>query len=254
MNGVVGLETPRAALAPPIQTFLARAPLNAGTRVRVGQVTLDLASVDEVLPGLERLVARGQGGCVLLPDVEQVVRAEHHGALREALATADVCLAGSSTLVRAAGAKDLPAGAQWVPLLVRLARARNWRVVIVAERPGVAEWAAGALRDHGLLAVGVNASSLGETAGAPAVERLLERIALTRPDLVLVSLDTPRQELFCQSAAALLRPALVVGLGAALESLLNGRCGGRASRSPRAWLRWLWERLAFVRLLARASR
>lgn len=247
MNGVMGLETPRGTLTPPLQ-------MCAGTRVRLGQVPLDLAGVDEVLPGLERLVARGQGGCVLLPDVEQVVRAEHHGALREALATADVCLAGSAALVRAAGAKNLPAGAQWVPLLVRLARASNWRVVVVAERPGVAEWASVALREHGLRAVGVNASRLGDTAGAPAVEPLLERIALTRPDLVLVSLDTPRQELFCQSAAALLRPALVVGLGAALESLVDGRRGGRASRSPRAWLRWLWERLAFVRLLARASR
>jgi N-acetylglucosaminyldiphosphoundecaprenol N-acetyl-beta-D-mannosaminyltransferase len=246
MNGVVGLETPRGALTPALQK-------RGGARVRLGQVTLDLGSVAEVLLGLERLSARGQGGCVLLPDVEQVVRAAHDEALREALATADLCLAGSPALVRAAGARDVPAGAQWVAPLERLARSRGWRVVVVAERPGVAEWAAGALRDHGLLAVGVSATGLPETGQGLAVERLLERIALTRPDLVLVSLDTPRQELFCQSAAAGLRPALVVGLGRAVEPLLEGRRGGRSSRSPLAWARGLWERWSLVRLLARTS-
>ncbi|MGZ3460942.1 MAG: WecB/TagA/CpsF family glycosyltransferase, partial [Archangium sp.] len=146
------------------------------------------------------------------------------------------------------------AGAEWLPPLALLASERAWRVIVVAERPGIAEWTACALRErYGLLAVGVAAPGVPADGQGPWVDRLLERIALTRPHLVLVSMATPRQELFCQHAAARLQSAVLVGLGTALESLLDGR---RASRGR--WLtapvRWLRRSLAFLCVLAGSRR
>ena len=248
MNGMVGWKASTSALAPPVTHRLSRA--------RIGHVPLDLLRLDEVLARLERLIASGQGGRVLLPGVEQVLRAEHDEALREALATADVCLAGSAVMVRAASVLGTPvpeprAGAGWLPPLAALARQRGWRVLVVADRPGVAEWAAGALRDrHGLLATGV--SAVGLPPQGLGLERLVERIALTRPDLVLVSLATPQQELFCQAAAARLRPAVLVGLGSALESL-DGRRKARLPGLLSSLVRWMSQRLALGRVLARTG-
>lgn len=254
MNGVVGLETPGGGLALPAPRRLEREPGRAFPRVRIGQVALDMGRLDEVLACLERLVAGGHGGRLLTPDVEHVVRAETDVSLREALATAELSLAGGAALVRAArvlGSRLPEPGARWLPALARLAGARAWRVLVVAEQPGLAEWTACALRDrYGLLAVGVAAVGVPGDGRGPWVDRLLERVALTRPHLVLVSMETPKQELFCQYAAARLQPAVLVGTGPALASLLDRPWAPRHRWSLLEPVRRLCRSLAFLRVLA----
>ncbi|HYO51924.1 WecB/TagA/CpsF family glycosyltransferase [Archangium sp.] len=260
MNGVVGLETPRRGLALPAPRRIEREPGRAFPRVRIGHVPLDMGRLDEVLSCIERLVAGGQGGRILTPDVEQVVLAEDDASLREALATAELSLAGGAALVRAARVIGSPlpesrAGAAWLPALTGLASARAWRVLVVADQPGLAEWTACALRDrYGLLAVGVAAPGVPGDGRGPWVDRLIDRIALTRPHLVLVSMATPTQELFCQYAAARLQPAVLVGTGMALESLLERRWMPRRRWPLMAPVRWLRRSLTFVRILAASRR
>jgi N-acetylglucosaminyldiphosphoundecaprenol N-acetyl-beta-D-mannosaminyltransferase len=242
-------------------------------RVRIGQVPLDRMRLNEVLGSIESLVASGQGGRVLTPDVEQVVRAEHDTALREALVTAELSLAGGPALVRAARVIGQPlpeprAGAQWLPPLARRASERTWRVFVVAERSGIAERTACLLRDrYGVLAVGATFPRGATDAGGPGVDRFLERIDLTRPHLVLVSMATPRQELFCQYAAAHLRSVVLLGLGRTLESAWDE---DRPAPRWRAWVRLGWRercqwlltaparllhrKLSFFRILLRARR
>ncbi|MBM7115466.1 WecB/TagA/CpsF family glycosyltransferase [Archangium primigenium] len=225
-------------------------------RICIGRVPVDAGRLEDTLGRIARLVDARQGGRVMLPDVEHVVRAERDVALREALATADLCLAGSPALVRAAERLGSPlaeprAGAEWLPPLATLARERGWRVAVVSDRPQVAERAAGVLRDtHGLLAVGVTAAHLPPEGRGAAVERVIERIALTRPDLVWVCLATPTQELFCLQAALRLPGAVLVGAGGALEALVEGLPGNRRRAPLWAPLRWLRQRWAFLRVLA----
>ncbi|REG37077.1 N-acetylglucosaminyldiphosphoundecaprenol N-acetyl-beta-D-mannosaminyltransferase [Archangium gephyra] len=262
MNGVVGLETPPGSLALPVPRRVDREPGRAFPRMRIGQVPLDMGRLDEVLACIERLVATGRGGHVLTPDVEQIVRAESHAPLREALATAELSLAGGPALVRAArvlGSSLPEPGPRWLTALAGLARTRAWRVLVVADQPGLAEWTACVLRDrYGLLAVGVAATGVPEDGQGPGVDRLLDRVALTRPDLVLVSMATPKQELFCQYAAAQLQAAVVVGSGRALESLLDRPWAPRRRwpllASVMAPVRWLRRGLAFLRVLAASRR
>ncbi len=262
MNGVVGLEPPAGSLALPAPRRVEREPGRAFARVRIGHVPLDMGRLDEVLACVERLVAGGQGGHILTPDVEQVVRAEGDVSLREALATAELSLAGGPALVRAARVMGSPlpeSETRWLPALVGLASRRAWRVLVVADQPGLAEWTACALRDrYGLLAVGVAATDVPAQGRGPWVDRLMERLSLTRPDLVLVSMETPKQELFCQSTASRLQPAVVVGTGPALASLLD-----RPWTPRRRWpllaavlapVRRLWRSLAFLRVVAASRR
>jgi N-acetylglucosaminyldiphosphoundecaprenol N-acetyl-beta-D-mannosaminyltransferase len=230
--------------------------------MRIGQVPLDMAGLDEVLAYIERLVAAGRGGRVVTPGVEQIVRAEGEAPLREALATAELSLASGRALVRAARVIGSPLpepGAPWLRALAGLASARAWRVLVVADQPGLAEWTACALRDrHGLLAVGVAATGVPADGRGPWVDRLLDRVGLTRPHLVLVSMETPKQELFCQYAAAQLQPAVLVGTGPALESLLDRPWAPRRRwpvlASVMAPVRWLRRSLSFLRVLAASRR
>lgn len=262
MNGVVGLEPPAGGLALPAPRRLEREPGRAFPCMRIGQVPLDMGSLDEVLACIERLVAAGRGGRIVTPDVEQIVRAEGDAPLREALATAELSLAGGTALVRAARMIGSPlpeTDARWLPALARLAGTRAWRVLVVADQPGLAEWTACALRDrYGLLAVGVAATGVPGDGRGPSVDRLLDSVGLTRPHLVLVSMETPRQELFCQYAVARLQPAVLVGTGPALASLLDRPWTPRRRRpvlaSVMAPVRWLRRSLSFLRVLAASRR
>ncbi|WNG38075.1 hypothetical protein F0U61_33665 [Archangium violaceum] len=260
MNGVVGLETPRSGLALPAPRMLEREPGRAFPRVRIGHVPLDMGRLSEVLQSIEGLVAGGQGGRIVTPDVEQVALAQEHVALRESLSTADLSLAGGEALVRAARVIGSPlpeerAGAEWLPAMAGLASARGWRVLVVAERPGVAEWTACVLRErYRLVAVGVAVPGVPADGRGPWVDRLLERMALTRPDLVLVSMATPKQELFCQYAAGRLNSAVLVGTGEALESLVNGRRVSRPRQVLASLGRWVRRSVAFLRVLVMARR
>ncbi|ATB26629.1 WecB/TagA/CpsF family glycosyltransferase [Melittangium boletus] len=256
MNGVMGLGPPKAGPLAPGAESEARSLPTSARRIFIGRVPVDSGRLEDVLGRVARLVESGQGGRVILPDVDHVVRAEREEALREALATAELSLAGSPALVRAAERLGSPlveprSGAQWLPPLAGLARERAWRVVVVSDRPNLSERAAGVLRDtHGLLAVGVAAPDMPGDGQGPGVERLIERIALTRPDLVWVSLATPTQELFCLRAAAQLPRAVLVGTGPALESLARSLPGSRRRNPWWAPVRWLRQRWAFLRVLA----
>ncbi|MET0401682.1 MAG: WecB/TagA/CpsF family glycosyltransferase [Cystobacter sp.] len=260
MRGVAGLETARVGLVPSRPWRVGESPAGGLPRARIGHVPLDVGRLDEALRAIEGLVVRGQGGHVLLPDVEHVVRAEHDETLRAALATADLSLAGGPSMIRAARRLGVPSlaleprvGAGWLPPLAALARERAWRVVVVADRPTLSEWAAGALRDrYGLLAVGVAAPDVPADGRGPRVDALMDRIELTRPDLVWVSMETPKQELFCRYAAARLQGAVLVGVGTAMDSLLDGRRGPRARGALRSPWRWLRHQLAILRVLALA--
>jgi N-acetylglucosaminyldiphosphoundecaprenol N-acetyl-beta-D-mannosaminyltransferase len=239
--------------------------------VHLGHVPLERVRLPEVLGSIEALVVSGLGGHVLAPGVAQVVLAEEDTGLREAFATAALSLAGGPELVRAARwiGQSLPeelAGAEWVPPLARRARERSWRIFVVAEEPGVAEWSAGFLRDrYGVLAVGATSPKLSVDAPGPEVDRLLERISLTRPHLVLVSMSTPRQERFCQYAGTRLQPAVVIGLGRAMESLVDTERPRPRRRAGRGWLdgcrrlltepvRRLHRKLSFLRIVLRSRR
>jgi N-acetylglucosaminyldiphosphoundecaprenol N-acetyl-beta-D-mannosaminyltransferase len=227
----------------------------------------------EVLTVLGEQVEGGRGGHVLLPGVEQVVLAEGHRALREALSTAELSLAGGSELVRAARALGRPlpvphAGVEWLLWVAKLARERRWRVFVLAEAPGVAEQAAQALRrGHGVEVVGAASPRVSVELRGMAMERLQDRLAEARPHLVLVAMETPKQELLCQALAARLKPMVFLGAGVALEHLAEelrpvsrwralaglGWLGGLLWLLT-APLRLLRRDLAFFRIIRRVGR
>jgi len=76
----------------------------------------------------------------------------------------------------------------------------------------------------------------------PAAERraVLDAISAVAPDLVLVGLGAPKQELWIHESAAALAPAVLLGVGASIDFL-----AGNARRAPgwmsAAGLEWLYR-------------
>lgn len=124
-------------------------------------------------------------------------------------------------------------GTDFVPkLLVELTAPR--RIYLVGAEAGVAERAAatiGRLAPHHRV-VGVQDGFFDRADEADVVAS----IAAARPEVVLVAMGNPKQELFVARHAAAMGAPVVLGVGALLDFL-----SGRVSRAP-AWMqRWRLE-------------
>jgi N-acetylglucosaminyldiphosphoundecaprenol N-acetyl-beta-D-mannosaminyltransferase len=115
-------------------------------------------------------------------------------------------------------------------------------VYLLGGASGVAQMAASRLRaaHPGLVVVG--AASPRVDVEEPAARRmaLVEGIRAAEPDLILVALGAPKQELWIHDTAAALRPAVLVGVGASLDFI-----AGTARRAPKwmsaAGLEWAYR-------------
>jgi N-acetylglucosaminyldiphosphoundecaprenol N-acetyl-beta-D-mannosaminyltransferase len=215
------------------------------TRVRFGNLWVDALTFPEALAEIERLVLAGRGGCVYTPNVDHVVIAEDDGAFREAYAAASLSLADGQPLIWASRllAAPLPAkisGSDLVLPLMKLAAVRRWRVYLLGGAPGVAAGvAAGFQREVGVEIAGVDCPVISFD-GDCQDDAITERLRAQRPDLVLVALGTPKQELWIHRVRDRIRPAVAVGVGAAFDFV-----SGRVRRAPawmsRSGLEWLFR-------------
>lgn len=214
-------------------------------RLRLGRLEVDPVTFNEALDAVEALVAAGEGGGVYTPNVDHVVNVETNAAFREAYAHASLSVADGMPLVWASRllSPHLPervAGSDLiVPLLQRAGR-RGWRVFFLGAGPGVAEKAAEAVRARfGTLVVDAWAPEV-DVADERTIDEIVARVNATAPQLVLLALGSPKQELLADLILPRVRPAVVLGIGAGL-----GFLAGTVKRAPPFFrdhgLEWLYR-------------
>lgn len=227
------------------------------SRFFVGSVPIDPVTRQEALDRIANLVAAGAGGTVFTPNVDHVILADEDPAFREAYAAASLSLVDGMPVLWATRLLGHPApekisGSDLVRPLLGRAAGEGWRVYLFGGGPGVAERAASMLsvefpelRPAGFDAPSIDMSALPETRHAP-----LEKIRESRPDIVLVALGSPKGELWASEAREALKPAVLIGVGAALDFLTGAQ--RRAPRwMSRVGLEWLFRLLCQPRRLAR---
>ncbi|MBC8089271.1 MAG: WecB/TagA/CpsF family glycosyltransferase [Phycisphaerae bacterium] len=214
-------------------------------RVRIGTLDVDAITFDEALREIGRLVEAKQGGAVFTPNVDHIMLAERNEALRAAYGRASLSLADGVPVVWASRLlkPEVPekiSGSDLVPRLMRLAGEQQWRVYLLGGAKGVALQAAEILREHmGVNIVGVDDSFIALEA-SDYDTRVIEKVRAVRPDLILVALGCPKQELFIDRNRPGLGPVVAVGIGASLDFVV-----GRVSRAPqwmsRSGLEWTYR-------------
>jgi N-acetylglucosaminyldiphosphoundecaprenol N-acetyl-beta-D-mannosaminyltransferase len=133
-------------------------------------------------------------------------------------------------------------GSDLVMPLMRRAERMGWRVYILGGGPGVGEKAAERLVSQlpRLIVVGTDAPQVDMRAARATRAPAIERVRAVNPDLVLVALGAPKQELLIAEFSEELRPAVLLGIGASVDFI-----AGTAQRAPRwmsdAGLEWLYR-------------
>lgn len=224
-------------------------------QVRLGHLWIDALTFAEALSRIEELVRAGRGGCLFTPNVDHVVTAEADEAFRAAYQGVSLCLADGKPLIWASRLLGTPlpakiSGSDLVWPLMELAGRRGWRVYLLGGPPGVADAVAARLvSELGVCVVGT-ASPVIRLEGSPGEDDAdVERVRAARPDLLLVALGTPKQERWIHRVLPRIRPAVAIGVGAALDFV-----AGRVRRAPRwmsgAGLEWLFRLAQEPRRLA----
>ena len=224
-------------------------------RVRIGKLPLDVVDFEGALDAIDRLIREKNGGTVFTPNVDHVVMAEHDERFRTAYAAAALSLVDGTPVLWASRLLRTPlpakiSGSDLVMPLLRRAAERGYRVYFLGGAEGVAELAKSKLEAAlpGIQIVGTDASRIdvGELAEA---DEVVERIQRAAPDLVLVALGAPKQEIWSYTRAERLKPAVLIGVGASLDFV-----AGVQKRAPR-WmskvgLEWLYRLAQEPRRLA----
>ena len=229
-------------------------------RFRIGTLDLDTVTFDGALTTIRDLVDKGEGGAVFTPNVDHVMLAERDVRLRDAYSRSSLSVADGVPIVFASRLigpviPEKVSGSDLILPLMELAGQQRWRVYLLGGADGVAFEAADILREqYGVNIVGVDDSMIHLT---PMVSEaaVVDRIAAAQPDLLLVALGCPKQELFIDRLRPVLGRIVAIGVGASLDFVTGriNRAPGWMSRSGLEWCfrlsqepRRLWKRYLLV--------
>jgi N-acetylglucosaminyldiphosphoundecaprenol N-acetyl-beta-D-mannosaminyltransferase len=198
-------------------------------------IPIDLAQPVELLSTVVAWAAEGRSRRVMYVNAHVVNRSRTAPGLARALRRADLVYCDGYGVRLAARALhlDVPhrmTGADWIWALARLCELSGQSIYLLGSEPPTAQEAAARLqRFYPRLNV-VGAHHGYFEVGSPHGDRVIEDIVERRPDIVLVGMGTPKQELWVDRYADQLGGAVVWTVGALFDYV-----SGHTPRAPR-WL------------------
>ena len=187
------------------------------------------------------------------PNPEIVLECRKNRKLAAAVRAADMVLPDGVGVIYASRILGTPIknrlpGIDFASALMARMSECGKKVFLLGAKTGVAELAAERLTERypGLEVCGVNDGYFEEEDN----ELVLEKINSQSPDLILVCLGAPKQEIWMKNNAELLNAGLMIGLGGALDVY-----AGVVERAPRKWrklgLEWLYRLIKEPRRIKR---
>lgn len=218
---------------------------------------IDCVTLDEAVQRLESFLRARRSALVCTPDTTAILRAQRDRKLREVYERADLVTPDGTGIVWAGRLLGAPVRERvsGIDLVERLFA--SWahsraplRVFLVGAAPGVADQAAQKLSERypHLQIVGTHHGYFRPDEN----EQILSLINRAQPDIVLVGLGVPKQELWMQENRAKLNVSVLMGVGGCFDVW-----AGRLQRAPVRWqrlgLEWLYRVFQEPRRLTRVS-
>ncbi|MBQ6403399.1 MAG: WecB/TagA/CpsF family glycosyltransferase [Oscillospiraceae bacterium] len=226
------------------------------SRVEVCGIEFDDLSIREAVEKALWLMEEARSVIAVTPNAEIVLEAQRNRALRAVIRSAELVLADGTGVLQASRLQGKPLHHR-VPgidfcsaLLARMAELGQ-RVFLLGGVEGVAEEAGERLsaRYPGLVIAGTHNGYFD----AEESYELIEQINAAAPDLLIVCLGSPKQEIWMKRCQERLLVGMMIGLGGTLDVY-----AGRVKRAPERWrslgLEWLYRLLHEPKRLRRVLR
>ncbi|HEX5385660.1 MAG TPA: WecB/TagA/CpsF family glycosyltransferase [Gemmatimonadales bacterium] len=214
-------------------------------------VSVDLLTMAALTERIATLVARRGRHVVGNHNLHSVCLYHRHPRMRSMYERATLTFIEGMSLVAAGRLLGLPtrrvhriAVLDWIHPLMARAAAEGWRVFVVGGAPGIARRAAERLaREHPGLVIDTASGYFDTSPGGSDNAWMLERINRFRPDLLLVGMGMPRQEIWIADNHDRLDASVVLNVGGLMDCI-----AGEIPTAPR-WLgryglEWLFRLVA----------
>ena len=212
-------------------------------RIDVMGVGFDSLTMDEAVARARDLMAERRAAYVVTPNPEIVMLCREDPAAMQAVQGADLVLPDGIGVIYGAKILGTPLraklpGIDFASALMAQMGQEGKSVFLLGAKPGVADAAAEKMRARfpGLVIAGTNDGYFQDD------DPVVEKINAAHPDLLLVCLGAPKQELWMQRNAPRLRVGLMAGLGGSLDVF-----AGNVKRAPKFFqklgLEWFYRLL-----------
>lgn len=208
---------------------------------------IDNLTFDEALEKIDDMLANKNGGYVVTPNVDHIIRLEKDERFQKAYADASLVLTDGQPLIWISHLLKCPikekiSGSDLFPKLCSLAAQKHYKMFFLGAAEGVADQAAENLikKNPRLQIVGTYSPEYGFEKDMQKVNDIWTMIKEAEPDILVVGLGTPKQELFLWENRQQLGSILAFGFGAGLDFE-----AGKSKRAPkwmqRSGLEWLYR-------------
>ncbi len=236
---------------------MTRSRSNQPRQVRLLGVPLDNVTPEETLDLVFGALRQGRGGWVLTPNLDILRRLLTDPSYRELTAPATLRLADGMPLVWASRIQGQPlrarvAGSDLIWTVCTRAVQEGRSVYFLGGNPGAAEAAAAKLSElnPGLRVAGTDCPPLGFERDASYLTGMKDRLRAAAPDICLVALSAPKQDMVIRSMVGEFPQVWFMGIGISFSFV-----SGEVRRAP-VWMRktgleWMHRLVQEPRRLAR---
>jgi N-acetylglucosaminyldiphosphoundecaprenol N-acetyl-beta-D-mannosaminyltransferase len=200
-------------------------------------VPFDSVTTNETIEIISRMIDSGEPHYIATANVDFLVHAAHDVELRRILFDAHLVLCDGTPLLWASrvlgnGLPERVAGSDVVPLLLKEAAAKGYRVYFLGAEPAVAALAVEKLRaEYPALQIVGHHSPPFKPLAEMDHEDIIRRIQEAQPDLLFVGFGCPKQEKWINMHYQSLGVPVCVGVGGTIDFL-----AGHRRRAP-MWMR-----------------
>ncbi|MFN7137789.1 MAG: WecB/TagA/CpsF family glycosyltransferase [Limisphaerales bacterium] len=229
-------------------------PATSAPQIAILGVPFDNITTAEAVALIEQMVASGRPHYLATANVDFLVQAQEDVELRRILMDAHLVLCDGTPLLWASRLLDNPlpervAGSDLVPLLLRIAAEKQYKVFFLGGTPESTSRAVEKLKkQHPTLQIVGHYSPPFSPLIEMDHEEIHRRIESARPDLLFVSFGCPKQEKWISMHYRSLGVPVSVGVGATIDFI-----AGTARRAPRwmqkSGLEWVFRLLQEPRRL-----
>lgn len=210
-------------------------------KCRLFGIEIDAIRMNDAVARLRSWIAESDGNCgyVVTPNVDHAVLLSENESFRSAYDQADLILADGHPIVWASRLLRQPLpervpGSELVPALFdSYKNSGALKVFLLGALPGVGARAAANMKRQwpNVQTVGVYSPPIGFENDPDECSYALGRISLCRPDVVIVGLGAPKQEIWVNQYHKQMNAKAVLCVGATIDFL-----AGEQKRAP-VWMR-----------------
>lgn len=217
------------------------------SRMKFMNTEIDNLTMNETLSAIDDLIKKNQNAYVVTPNVDHIVQLERDSELRAVYDNASLILTDGKPLLWIAKYYKTPikekiSGSDLFPKVCELAAKKGYTMFFLGAAEGVAAKAAENLerKYKGLNVVGTYSPPFGFEKDEKEMNKIVEMIQKSKPQILIVGLGCPKQEKFMYHNCEKLGVPISFGLGASLDFE-----AGNIKRAPR-WmadhgLEWLFR-------------